>query len=159
MVNQYALQVYLGTKTINEIPILYRDKVNHLLSNSINDLISWLQDKKWEEMKAERDRLENAGIPFKDKYFDYDLRSAFKLEIAKSASESAIKLGLAQADDIVISWTMKDNSVMDLTYTDVLQIPLIVKDYSNMLHEKGRILREKIYSSSDINEINNIKWS
>jgi hypothetical protein len=153
---EYAIKLACGQIEENNIPIMFRQVAKNL--QGTKELLNYIQNKKWEEMKAERDRLENAGIPFKDKYFDYDLRSAFKLEIAKSASESAIKLGLAQADDISISWTMKDNSVMDLTYTDVLQIPLIVKDYSNMLHEKGRELRQRIFESNDIVEINNIKW-
>ena len=117
------------------------------------------EKKKWEEIKAERDRLETAGLPYKNSIFDYNVRSAFKLEVAKSAAESSIKLGLATEDKISVTWTMQDNSTMDLTYMDLLQIPLVAKDYSNMLHEKGRKYREQIYSSTDIHFILSIKWT
>ena len=158
MVNHYALLVYLGNMTINDVPILYRTDVQTLLSTNMQDLLAYVRDEKWDEIKSERNRLETAGLPFKGSVLDYNLRSAFKLEVAQSAAKASIELGLIQPEDIVITWTMQDNSEMDLTYNDLLQIPIIAKAYSNELHSKGRIYREKIYSSTDIREIYQLKW-
>ena len=47
---------------------------------------------------------------------------------------------------------------MTLTYSDLLSIPLIAANYSNELHKKARIYRDKIYNETDIKAIAKIKW-
>ena len=158
MDNHYALLVYLGQLNVSDVPVLYRASVQRILTDGIPSLLNYVQTIKWDEIKAERNRLETAGLPFKGSVLDYNLRSAFKLEVAQSAAKASIELGLIQPEDIVITWTMQDNSEMDLTYNDLLQIPIVAKAYSNELHSKGRIYREKIFSSTDIREIYQLKW-
>lgn len=149
-VYDYALQVLNEEITIDEVPIRFRDLVNNLMQD-MDNILGYARNKKWEEIKVNRDNAEISGLPFKDKILDYDMRSAFKLDIAM---ETAKQVG----EGFSIDWTMQDNTVMTLTYSDLLSIPLIAANYSNELHKKARIYRDKIYNETDIKAIAKIKW-
>lgn len=146
---EYAINLALGLVKVENIPVMFREKASQL--QGTEELLEYVRNKQWEEIKKDRDYAETSGLPFKDKVLDYDMRSAFKLDIAM---ESAKQIG----DKFSIDWTMQDNTVMTLTYTDLLSIPLIAANYSNELHKKARQYRDKIYNLTDIKEITGIKW-
>lgn len=149
-VYDYALQVLNEEITIDEVPIRFRDLVTNLMQD-MDNILGYARNKKWEEIKAARDNAETAGLPFNGSVLDYDMRSAFKLEIAKQAGEVV-------GDTFVINWTMQDNTVQQLTLADLQNIPILASQYSNNLHVKARKYRELIYSKTDIKEILAIKW-
>lgn len=146
---EYAINLTLGLIEINSIPVMFREKANQL--QGTEELLDYARNKQWEEIKKDRDNAETSGLPFKDKVLDYDMRSAFKLDIAM---ETAKQVG----ESFSIDWTMQDNTVLTLTYADLLSIPLIAANYSNELHKKARQYRDKIYNLTDIKEITGIKW-
>lgn len=146
---EYAIKLALGITALEDIPIMFRDKASDL--QNTEELLEYVRSKQWEEIKVNRDNAEASGLPFKDKILDYDMRSAFKLDIAM---ETAKQVG----ECFSIDWTMQDNTVMTLTYSDLLSIPLIAANYSNELHKKARIYRDKIYNETDIKAIAKIKW-
>jgi len=146
---EYAIKLALGITALEDIPIMFRDKASDL--QNTEELLEYVRSKQWEEIKVNRDNAETSGLPFKDKILDYDMRSAFKLDIAM---ETAKQVG----EGFSIDWTMQDNTVMTLTYSDLLSIPLIAANYSNELHKKARIYRDKIYNETDIKAIAKIKW-
>lgn len=149
-VYDYALQVLNEEITIDEVPIRFRNLVTNLMQD-MDNILDYARNKKWEEIKAARDNAETAGLPFNGSVLDYDMRSAFKLEIAKQAGEVV-------GDTFVINWTMQDNTVQQLTLADLQNIPILASQYSNNLHVKAREYRELIYSKTDIKEILAIKW-
>lgn len=146
---EYAVSLALGLVKVENIPVMFREKATQL--QGTEELLEYVRNKQWEEIKKDRDNAETSGLPFKDKVLDYDMRSAFKLDIAM---ETAKQVG----ENFSIDWTMQDNTVMTLTYADLLSIPLIAANYSNELHKKARQYRDKIYNLTDIKEITGVKW-
>lgn len=147
---EYAVDIIIKTKTLDEVPILYQSDVKLLINNS-KEILNYVRNQQWEKIKAARDNAETSGLPFKNKVLDYDMKSAFKLDIAM---ETAKQVG----ESFTIDWTMQDNSVMTLTYEDLLSIPLIAANYSNELHKKARGYRDKIYNETNIEAIMKIVW-
>ena len=149
---EYTIEVLKG-KSIEEIPVRFQNIVSTLVEKESEDntILNYVREKKWKEIKECRDYAETSGLPFKESMLDYDMRSAFKLEIAKQAAESI-------GEAFRIDWTMKDNSTMTLTLEDLQSIPTIASIWSNSLHEKARALRERIYNTADISEILEITW-
>lgn len=147
---EYAIMVICSDMTLDDVPIRFRQDVQTLINNQ-ESVLEYVRNKQWEEIKVARDNTETSGLPFKDKVLDYDMRSAFKLDIAM---ETAKQVG----ESFSIDWTMQDNTVMTLTYSDLLSIPLIAANYSNELHKKARAYRDKIYNITDIKAITEIKW-
>lgn len=156
---EYALQVYLKKITMDDVPILYRAEVQEILVNPLGSLLEWIRNKKWNEIKSERDRLEQAGLPFNGSVLDYDMLSVMRLTQAKDGLEEAISKGLVSEETASVEWTMQDNSTMMLTYADLKMIPLAASEYSNKLHQKARQYRSEIEGSADIAAINAIVWS
>ena len=152
---EYAIKLACGQIEVDDIPIMFRQPAQDL--QNTEELLDYIQNKKWDEIKAERDRLETAGIPFKGKYLDYDLRSVMKLTKAATGLRRLINQGKA-TEETTIDWTMNDNSIMPLTCNELEEVDIIAMGYSNTLHEKGRLLRETIFANSNIIEIYNIKW-
>ena len=148
-VYEYAIQIIMGTISIDNIPVLFKQDVNSVIGTQ--ELLKYAQDRKWAEIKNHRDTLETAGLPFKGTILDYDMRSAFKLEIAK---ETAKQVG----PDTTFEWTAQDNSVITLTYEDLMQIPVVAAAYSNELHQHARNIRNIIYNTTDVKEVMEITW-
>ncbi|WP_298563121.1 DUF4376 domain-containing protein [uncultured Phascolarctobacterium sp.] len=154
---EYAIKVKTGIVKLSDIPVRFRNSVESLLNNN-NDLVNYLRDAKWQEIKQERDYLEKSGVPFKGSVLDYDMLSVIRLTQAKDALQEAINLGKITEAEATVEWTMQDNSTMELSLSDLQMIPLVASNYSNELHQKSRKYREQIEGSSDISFINNIKW-
>lgn len=154
---EYAKLLYLGKLTTDSIPVMYRARVVGLVE-SFTELLQYVRDAKWEEIKAQRDYLETHQLDYNGKILDYDERSALKLEIASTGATGAIQNGLVKEDDFAIEWTLKDNTTTRLTYKDLMLIPLAAMHYSDALHQQGRVYREQIFSETDIATIEAITW-
>lgn len=150
MEKEYALKVILGKMTIEEVPVMFRQKTSDLIAEQV-EILGYAKTKQWEQIKSARDIAETAGLPFKGSVLDYDMRSAFKLEIAQQAAQTI-------GDTFKIDWTMKDNSVMTLTLEDLISIPLIAAQYSNSLHEKARQYHNQINDAKTVQEAVSVIW-
>ena len=154
----FAAQVLAGLMTLESseaslpvVPLQYKEEVSDYVINKSDEILEYVRNKKWTEIKKNRDNTETSGCPFKDKILDSDQRSVTKINVMIEAAKQV-------GESFTIDWTMQDNSVLTLTYEDALSIPLILAQYSNLLHEKARTYREQIYNETNIKNIMNIKW-
>lgn len=154
---EYAKQIALGNITIDEVPVMFKTDAQGLVE-SPEALIAYVREVKWEEIKAQRDYLESHQLYYNGMILDYDERSALKLEIASTGATGAIQNGLVQESDFAIEWTLKDNTTTQLTYKDLMLIPLAAMHYSDSLHQQGRTYREQIFAETDIAKIEAIRW-
>ena len=154
---EYAKQIALGNITIDEVPVMFKTEAQELIDNN-DALLAYVREVKWEEIKAHRDYLETHQLDYNGKILDYDERSALKLEIASTGATGAIQNGLVDADAFAIEWTLKDNTTTQLTYRDLMLIPLAAMQYSDALHQQGRLYREQIFTETDIATIEAITW-
>lgn len=154
----FAAQVLAGLMTLESseaslpvVPLQYKEEVSDYVINKSDEILEYVRNKKWAEIKKNRDDAETSGCPFKDKILDSDQRSVTKINVMIEAAKQV-------GESFTIDWTMQDNSILTLTYEDALSIPLILAQYSNLLHEKARTYREQIYNETNIKNIMNIKW-
>lgn len=60
--------------------------------------------------------------------------------------------------DFSIEWTCRDNSIITLSRDQLIQMPLIMAQASNTLHEKARTLKAQIDAATSIEEIEAVAW-
>lgn len=113
-----------------------------------------LKIKKWAEIKALRDKIEQSGCPFKDTFIDSDLISVSRINVACIAAQAALSSG----QEFSIDWTMKDNSTRKLSAVEVIEMSSALASWSNTCHEKGRLLREQIEAATTVEDLEKIKW-
>lgn len=106
---------------------------------------------KWNEIKAERDKAEQSGCPYMDSILDSDSLSVQRINTAVQAAQVV-------GDSFAVDWTMQDNTVIHMTYADVLGMPAALAVFSNDLHEKARGLREQINEAETAAEVEAITW-
>ena len=117
------------------------DKVNKVWVDK-TDLDSY-KLKKWESIKLARDSLEFGGFNWNGYIFDSDPLSQGRL------------IGAAMLGTDIV-WTLKDNSTVELTGTELTEVSLGLQQYVASLHERSRIARTSIESATTIDEVNSI---
>lgn len=147
---EYALCVAIGTKTINEVPVMFRAPAQTLLEDE-SKMLSYARNKKWSEIKGIRNSKETSGCPFKGSVLDSDERSVTKINTAVQSAQ-------VYGEGFSIDWTMQDNSVMTLDYNDMLSVPLALAAWSNYLHQHARKIKTQIEITENIADIMNINW-
>lgn len=98
-----------------------------------------------------RDEKEANGFQAFGKVFDSDQRSIQRISLAVHAAT-------AMGDGFVIDWTCKDNSVVALSYAQVLQLPMIMAAAGMALHVKARDLKAQIDAAQTLEEIEAVVW-
>lgn len=93
------------------------------------------------EMKAERDRREQLPIEYNGVSYDYDLKSAFKLDKART------RIRVRQLDNQ--PWIDAESGIQALTETDIDQIDALAADRSNNLHMQYAALKVYIEGLTD----------
>ncbi len=106
---------------------------------------------KWNEIKKCRDAEEQSGCPYMGSILDSDSLSVQRINTAVQAAQ-------AIGETFEIDWTMQNNSIIHMTYSDILNMPAALAMFSNELHTKARKLREKINAAESIEEVNTINW-
>lgn len=106
---------------------------------------------KWEEIKARRDAEEQSGCPYMGSILDSDSLSVQRINTAVQAAQVI-------GESFAVDWTMKDNTVIHMTYADVLGMPTALAVFSNELHMKAREKREQINNANTKEEIEAIVW-
>lgn len=100
-----------------------------------------LKTAKIAEMKAERDRREQLPIEYNGASYDYDLKSAFKLDKART------RIRVRQLDNQ--PWIDAESSIQALTESDIDQIDALAADRSNNLHMQYAALKVYIAGLTD----------
>lgn len=89
---------------------------------------------KWDEIKAERDRLEFGGFEYKGNVYDSD-------QVSQGRIMGAAVAGIDQV------WTLADNTTVELSATGLQQLYAALQAHVASVHERGRIAREAIYNA------------
>ncbi|MBC6819465.1 hypothetical protein CKK01_18540, partial [Acinetobacter baumannii] len=100
---------------------------------------------KWEQIKQIRDQYEFGGFEFENKFYDSDPNS--QLRIATAAL-----LGVS------VEWTLKDNSVVNLSPDQLIDLKTSLAVHINNIHERGRIARQKIETALTYEEIEAVNF-
>lgn len=114
--------------------------------------IEEVKQAKWEEIKARRDAEEQSGCPYMGSVLDSDSLSVQRINTAVQAAQVV-------GESFAVDWTMKDNTVIHMTYPDVLGMPAALAVFSNQLHMKAREKRDQINAAETIEEVNAIEWA
>ena len=100
-----------------------------------------LKEAKIAELKAERDRREQLPIEYNGASYDYDLKSAFKLDKART------RIRVRQLDNQ--PWIDAESGIQALTETDIDQIDALAADRSNNLHMQYAALKVYVEGLQD----------
>lgn len=109
---------------------------------------------KWVEIKAERDKQEQSGVPYMGNVLDSDTLSVQRISIAVQAAQAAIAAG----QEFALGWTCADNTTLNMTAEQVIGIPVALAQYSNSLHEKARLVRVALNNAESVEEVEAIQW-
>lgn len=113
--------------------------------------IEEVRQAKWNGIKKYRDAEEQSGCPYMGSVLDSDSLSVQRINTAVQAAQVV-------GESFEVDWTMQDNSVVHMTYADVLGMPAALAVFSNQLHVKARELREQINAAESVEEVNAIRW-
>lgn len=113
-----------------------------------------LRANKWAQIKAERDRLEQSGVPYLGKILDSDTVSVQRIAIAVQAAQAAIAAG----QPFTLEWTTQDNTPLTMNAGQVVGMSVALAMYSDSLHQAARALREQIEAAETVEELEVISW-
>ncbi|QPF33279.1 DUF4376 domain-containing protein [Acinetobacter lwoffii] len=106
------------------------------------DLKDWIDPRtldeikaqKWAEIKAMRDRLEFGGFEFDGGIYDSD-------QVSQGRIMGAAAAGLDQV------WTLRDNTTVNLTASQLQQLYAALQAHIASVHERGRVARQLIFEA------------
>lgn len=102
------------------------------------------------EMKAERDRREQLPIEYNGISYDYDLKSAFKLDKART------RIRVRQLENQ--PWIDANSGIQALTAEDIDQIDALAADRSNALHMQYAQLKVYIAGLEDVEAVKAVSF-
>lgn len=123
----------------------FQPSSNHIFDYNLKEWvdprnIEQVREQKWSEVKSLRDQLEFGGFEFEGNIFDSDQVSQARIMGAASA----------QIDQI---WTLANNKTVELTAAQLGQLYQALQAHIANIHERGRIVRQLIYESTSIEQV------
>lgn len=109
-----------------------------------------LKQYKHDEINQARDYEEEQGFEYLSTVFDSDSRSVQRISIAAQAA--------SLDENFIIPWVAKDNSVVMLNQSAMLQMPVALALHAYALHTKATILKEQVAIATTSEEVAAIKW-
>lgn len=103
-----------------------------------------IKAQKWVEIKSQRDRLEFGGFEFEGNIYDSDQVSQGRIMGAASA-------GIDQ------TWTLADNTTVNLTAAQLKQLYAALQVHIASVHGRGRIARQLINEAETKEEVEAIQ--
>ncbi|MFX8461536.1 DUF4376 domain-containing protein [Acinetobacter baumannii] len=100
---------------------------------------------KWEQIKQIRDQYEFGGFEFENKLYDSDQVSQGRI------------MGAAAAE-VDQTWTLADNSTVELTAQQLKELYAALQAHIAGVHERGRIARQKIETALTYEEIEAVNF-
>lgn len=106
--------------------------------------IEEIKAQKWAEIKSQRDQLEFGGFEFEGNIYDSD-------QVAQGRIMGAASAGIDQ------TWTLADNTTVDLTASQLQQLYAALQAHIASVHERGRIARQLINEAETKEEVEAIQ--
>nr|WP_275299927.1 DUF4376 domain-containing protein [Acinetobacter baumannii] len=104
-----------------------------------------IKTQKWAEIKVMRDQLEFGGFEFEGNIYDSDQVSQGRI------------MGAAAAE-VDQTWTLADNSTVELTAQQLKELYAALQAHIAGVHERGRIARQKIETALTYEEIEAVNF-
>ena len=102
-----------------------------------------IKAQKWAEIKSQRDQLEFGSFEFEGNIYDSD-------QISQGRILGAASAGLSQV------WTLADNTTVNLTAYQLVQIYRALQTHTASVHQRGRIAREVIMSATTKEDVESV---
>ena len=102
-----------------------------------------IKAQKWAEIKSQRDQLEFGGFKFEGNIYDSD-------QVSQGRILGAAFAGLSQV------WTLADNTTVNLTAYQLVQIYRALQTHTASVHQRGRIAREVIMSATTKEDVESV---
>lgn len=102
--------------------------------------IEEVKDTKWEAIKLERSKAEFGGFAFDGNIYDSD-------QVSQGRIMGAAATGIDQV------WTLRDNTTVNLTASQLQQLYAALQAHIASVHERGRIARLLIYEATTSDEV------
>ena len=99
-----------------------------------------IKAQKWAEIKSQRDQIEFGGFEFDGGIYDSD-------QVSQGRIMGAAAAGLDQI------WTLRDNTTVNLTASQLQQLYAALQAHIASVHERGRIARLAIESAEIKEEV------
>lgn len=109
---------------------------------------------KWQQMKEKRSSMEFGTFIWDGSEFDCD-------EIAQNRINGGVTLAtLALANDQPFDqdWTLADNTVRNLSASQMIAVGIALAGHVNAVHTRGREVRQAIQAASSRAEVDAIVW-
>lgn len=103
-----------------------------------------IKAQRWAEIKSQRDRLEFGGFEFDGGIYDSD-------QVSQGRIMGAAAAGLDQI------WTLRDNTTVNLTASQLQQLYAALQAHIASVHERGRIARQLIFDAETKEQIEAIQ--
>lgn len=101
-----------------------------------------------------RDEAERGGFEAYGKVFDSDDKSINRILSAAQAASAAKAASLPMS----VEWTCADNTTLIMDADMLIEIPVILAQTADALHQKARILKARIDAATTLEEIASIVW-
>ena len=110
---------------------------NHVFNYTLKEwldprILSEIKEQKWQEIKKQRDQLEFGGFNFDGNIYDSD-------QVSQGRIMGAAVAGIDQ------TWTLADNTTVNLTASQLQQLYAALQAHIASVHERGRIARQLIF--------------
>ena len=121
---------------------------NHTFDYTIKEWVDLrtldeIKAQKWAEIKSQRNRLEFGGFNFDGNIYDSD-------QISQGRILGAASAGLSQV------WTLADNTTVNLTADQLVQLYQALQTHTASVHQRGRIAREVIMSATTKEDVESV---
>lgn len=93
-----------------------------------------IKAQKWSDIKAMRNQLEFGGFEFEGNIYDSN-------QVSQGRIMGAAAVGVDQ------TWTLADNTTVELTASQLQQLYAALQAHIASVHERGRITRQLIYEA------------
>jgi hypothetical protein len=107
-----------------------------------------------DQINSARDSLEQSGFMFMGQMLDSDAISVARMTTTVQAAQVAVAAG----QEFNIGWTTQANTVLNLTATQIMQMPLALALHANTLHLHARDKKTQIDAATTLAEVEAITW-
>lgn len=111
----------------------------------------------WARIKAARDAAETAPLTVGLHTFDADPTS--QQRIAGAVQMASLAVAAGQGADWAITWTLADNSPVQLSAAQMIDVGMSLATQISSAHARGRLLRAQIDAATDSAQLDLITWS